>query len=183
MRIKLPHAPYIARKVALDLRNCGFVTFKSGLDPVITLVQSILEVDINKERALEEKVKELLDHNEDEMDFMQVDRKNMFWLVKKKLADEFDVILSYEDRYSAISHEILESLWKNDLIDYNVSENKAKNVIFASIQGYLKTYQDIEESVASKLENYKRKLIAGTEEYDLVFEKMYVEELKKRGMI
>ncbi len=183
MRIKLPHAPYIARKVGLDLYNCGFVTFKSGLDPVVTVVQGILEEDINKERALEEKVKEVLDTNEDEMDFMQVDRKNMFWLVKKKLAKDFDFILSHEDRYSHVAHVAMETLWKKDLIDYSVSENKVKNVIYGAIETYIKSFSSIEDEVASRLENYKRKLIPGTEEYDMMFEKLYVEELGKRGMI
>lgn len=183
MRIKLPHAPYIARKVGLDLYNCGFVTFSTGIEPVALVVKDILETDINKEKALEEKVKAVLEQNENEMDFMQVDRKNMFWLIKKKLAKEFDVILSYEDRYSHVAHEILESLWKKSLIDYSVSENRVKNVIYNSIENYLKTYESIEDTVVDKLDNYKRKLIPGTEEYDLIFEKLYEEELHKKGMI
>ncbi|ABK82476.1 DUF507 family protein [Campylobacter fetus] len=183
MRIKLPHAPYIARKVGLDLFNCGFVSFKSGIEPVASVVQSILENDINKERALEDKVKEVLDQNENEMDFMQVDRKNMFWLIKKKLAKDFGVILSYEDRYSSVSHEILELLWKKDLIDYSVSDNRVKNIIYGAIENYLKSYEDIEDIVVDRLANYKRKLIAGTDEYDLIFEKLYEEELHKKGMI
>lgn len=183
MRIKLPHAPYIAQKIALDLYNCGFVVFKSGLDLASDLIKTLFIADMNKEKALEEKVKEILDEQEDEMDFMQVDRKNMFRLVKKRLAKDFDFIISYEDRYSHLSHEILEKLWKQGLIDYEVSENKVKNIIYASIEDYLKSYEDIEEIVFVRLENYKRKLIPGTEEYDLMFEKLYVEELKKKGMI
>ncbi|OCR94932.1 DUF507 family protein, partial [Campylobacter fetus] len=93
------------------------------------------------------------------------------------------VILSYEDRYSSVSHEILELLWKKDLIDYNVSDNRVKNVIYGAIENYLKSYEDIEDIVVDRLANYKRKLIAGTDEYDLVFEKLYEEELHKKGMI
>lgn len=183
MRIKLPHAPYIARKIAIDIHNCDFIIFKSGLDPVILEAQRLLEEDINKERVLEEKAKELLDQNEDEMDFMQVDRRDMFWMIKKKLAPSFNFELSFDDRFTKLSHEILESLWKKDLIDYNVSENKARNVIYGAIINYLDTFEEVEEIVANKLENYKRKLIPGTEEYDLIFEKLYSEELSRKGMI
>lgn len=84
MRIKLPHAPYIARKIANDLLKSGFIKFTSGTEPVAAVAQDILYADINKERALEERVKELLEQNENEIDFMQVDRKSMFWLIKKK---------------------------------------------------------------------------------------------------
>ncbi|ANE33047.1 competence/damage-inducible domain-containing protein [Campylobacter hyointestinalis] len=183
MRIKLPHAPYIARKVGLDLYNCGFVSFNGGIEPTINLIKDILEDDINKEKALEEKVKQVLEQNENEMDFMQVDRKNMFWLIKKRLAKDFGVILTYEDRYNHIAHEILELLWKKNFIDYKVSENRVKNIIYNAIKDYINSYEEIEDIVVDKLENYKRKLIPGTEEYDLVFEKLYEEELRKKGMI
>ena len=63
MRIKLPHAPYIARKIANDLLKSGFIKFTSGTEPVAAVAQDILYADINKERALEERVKELLEQN------------------------------------------------------------------------------------------------------------------------
>ena len=40
----------------------------------------------------------------------------------------------------------------------------------------------IEDIVIEKIEGYKRTLIPGTEEYDMVFEKLYEEELRKKGM-
>ena len=92
-------------------------------------------------------------------------------------------MLSYDDRYSSLSHEILQRLWRENLIDYSVSENRVKNLIYGAIESYLKQYEAIEDSVADRLENYKKKLIPGTEEYDLIFERLYEEELSKRGMI
>ncbi|MCR4942496.1 MAG: DUF507 family protein [Campylobacter sp.] len=183
MRIKLPHAPYIAQKIAIDLLGSGFVTLSSGIEPIAKVANEILQNDIQKERALEERVNELLEKNEDEMEVMQVDRKNMFWLIKKKLSNEFGVIVSYEDRFSHVAHEILDEMMKNDLIDFNVSENRVKNIIYTSIDNYLKSYEKIEDEVLTKMDGYKRKLIPGTEEYDLVFERLYQDELKKRGML
>ena len=70
MKIRLPHAPYIANKIAIDLLNSGFVTLKSGVEPVIQKAQELVEEDIKKETALEERVIEILDDNEDDMEFM-----------------------------------------------------------------------------------------------------------------
>lgn len=117
------------------------------------------------------------------MESMQVDRKNMFWLVKKKLAKEYGVILTYEDRFSNVVHLVLEGAWKKGLIDYTVSENRIKNIIYGSIEEYLKTYEILQDVVIDKIEGYKRKLIPGTEEYDIVFERLYEDELRKRGML
>ncbi len=182
MKIRTPHAPYMANKIAIDLLNCGYVTLKSGLEPVVKVSQDLLVEDIEKEAALEQRVNELLDENEDDIEFMQVDRRNMFWLIKKKLASEFGVTLSYEDRFSDLSHRILERIWKDGLVEYNVSENKIKNVIYTAIEEYLQSFEDIEDTVIEKISHYKRKLIPGSEEYELIFEKLYEEELRKKGM-
>ena len=116
MKIRLPHAPYIANKIAIDLLNCGFVTMLKSIEPVVKVAEDLIAADIKKETALEERVGEILEQNEDEMEFQRVDRRNMFWLIKKKLAKEYGVILSYEDRYNELAHHILETSWKNNLI-------------------------------------------------------------------
>jgi hypothetical protein len=183
MKIRLPHAPYIANKIAIDLFNCGFVTMLKGLEPVVKVAEDLILEDIKKEIALEERVTEILEQNEDEMEFQRVDRRNMFWLIKKKLAHEFGVILSYEDRYNAIAHKILEMLWKSGIIEYSVSDNRVKNVVFNAIENYVAHFQSIEDDVAERISHYKRKLVPGSEEYDLIFEKLYEEELRKRGML
>ncbi|WP_297193569.1 DUF507 family protein [uncultured Campylobacter sp.] len=183
MRIKQAHIPYIANKIVLDIINSSFVYVKDDIEKLKASSKEILEQDLFKERSLDERVKELLEEQEDEMEFMQVDRKNMFWLVKKKLAAEFGVILNLEDRYNDIAHKILSTLVDSDFINYDVSENRVKNLIFSSIQNYLKTYESLEDEVYEKISNYKRKLVPGSEEFDIVFDKLYQEELKKRGML
>lgn len=183
MKIRLPHAPYIASKISIDILNSGFITLQKGIEPVIEVSRELIIEDVKKEIALEQRVSELLEENNDEMEFMQVDRKNMFWLVKKKLAKEYKVILSFEDRYSDLSHRILNKLLEEDLVKYNVSENRVKNIIYNAIEEYLKTYEKTQDIVLDKMDNYKRKIIPGTEEYDLIFERLYEEELRKKGML
>jgi hypothetical protein len=183
MKIRLPHAPYIANKIAIDLFNCGFVTMLKGLEPVMKVAEDLILEDIKKEIALEERVTEILEQNEDEMEFQRVDRRNLFWLIKKKLSSEYGVILSYEDRYNAIAHKLLETSWKMGLIEYNVSENRVKNIAYNAIETYISHFQAIEDDVAERISHYKRKLVPGSEEYDLIFEKLYEEELRKRGMV
>ncbi|EHK8877555.1 DUF507 family protein, partial [Campylobacter coli] len=128
MRIKLPHIPYIANKMMLDIANSSFVEIKDQLEKLKVCIIEVLEKDILNERKLDERVKELLEQQEDEMELMQVDRKNMFWLVKKKLAPEFGVILNSEDRHNHLAHRILEELIENDYINFVVSENRVKNL-------------------------------------------------------
>jgi len=183
MKIRLPHAPYIARKIAIDLLNSGYVTFTEGVDIVAERAEEILEEDLKKELALEERVNEILEENEDEMEFMRVDRRNMFWLVKKKMAADYGLILSYEDRFNNVAHQILDKLYDDDLINYSVSENIIKNVIYTSIENYIESFEKIEDDVIEKIEKMQRKLIPGSDDYNVVFERLYRDELRKKGML
>jgi len=183
MKLRLPHAPYVANKIALDLVNSGYVTVIGGIEKVSQIAKIFLEEDIRKEMSLEEKVRALLEANIEEIEFMRADEKQFFWLAKKRLAQEEGFLLSWDDRYSDLSHKILNELNKEEIIEFRVSDTLVKNVIFKAIDSYVKSFEQIEESVLEKIEHYKRKLIAGTEEYDLVFEKLYEEELKKRGFL
>jgi len=97
MKVKLQHVPHIAQKVAIELHKSGIVTMTKGLDPVAEEAKKVLEESIRQEAALEEKVHDILDANEDAMDEQNVDDRQLFFMIKKRIAPEFGVILSYED--------------------------------------------------------------------------------------
>ncbi len=182
MKIPVPHAPYIANKVAIDLLNSKLVTFSRGLEEAKKIITEVITEDLEKERKLEAKVADILDENEDNMEFMQVDRRSMFWMIKKKMAKDYDLLLNYEDRFSELSHVVMDRLWQEDLMDYTVNENSIKNIIYDAIDSYKESFEEVEKNVYEKIGNMKRKLIPGTDEYEVVFEKLYREELKKKGM-
>ena len=52
-----------------------------------------------------------------------------------------------------------------------------------SLDDFIKGFDKADFEVMTKLKNYKRKLIPGTEDYDLVYHRLYEEELTKRGLI
>ena len=182
MRITPMHATHVANMIAIDLNKSSFVTLTSGIEPVAAEAAKIILEDLQKESALEERVRELIDTQEEDIEFYQADEKQLFWMIKKKLAKDFGVLLSFEDRYSNVAHEILDQLYEEDLAHYDVTENQVKNIIFNAIEDYMDAFSEIEDAVSEKIQGYKRKLHYGSEEYEIVFEKLYSEELIKRGM-
>ena len=182
MRITPMHATHVANMIAIDLNKSSFVTLTSGLEPVAAQAADIILEDLKKEAALEERVRELIDTQEEDIEFYQADEKQLFWMIKKKLAKEFGVLLSFEERYSNVAHAILDQLYEEDLAHYDVTENQVKNIIFNAVEDYMEAFSAIEDSVTEKIDGYKRKLHYGSEEYEIVFNKLYSEELVKRGM-
>ncbi len=182
MKISLKTIPHIANKIAIDLNRSDSITMTHGLERVAQEAEKIFEEDVKKEIALEEKVNSICDENEEEIEFQLVDERQLFFMIKKKLAPEFGVILNYEERFSDISHKILDELYEEDLIHFDVSENRVKNVIYNAITGFIADTQEIEDAVMDKIRSYKKHYIPGTDEFDILHEKIYREEMMKRGI-
>lgn len=182
MKISLKTIPHIANKIAIDLNKSGVITMTKGLEPIAQEAQKVLEDNVKQEMALEEKVDEICDDNEEQIEFMLADERQLFFMIKKKLAPEYGVILDYEERYSDISHKILDELYEEDLIHFDVTENRVKNIIYNAITSFIADSSEIEDAVMDKIHSYKRKFIPGTDEFDILYEKLYREELTKRGM-
>jgi len=182
MKISLKTIPHISNKIAIDLNKSGVVTMTKGLEPVAQEAIKVLEENIKQEMALEEKVNLICDDNEEEIEFMLADERQLFYMIKKKLAPEFGVILDYEERFSDISHKILDELYEEDLIHFDVTENRIKNIIYNSITSFIADTSEIEDAVMDKIRSYKKRYIPGTDEFDILHEKLYREEMMKRGM-
>jgi len=185
MLIKETQVPYIANKIVIDMLNSGFVTFNHGLEKAKKMVEEILMENVTAERELENEVKDIIAEQEEENEYMfyDVDKKELFGMLKRKIAQEDDFILNKTDRLNNLAHIIIEELWDNELIDYEINDGKMKNIVFDSMNGFIKEKRDIEDIVYDKLKNYKKPLVPGSEEWELIFTKLYEQELRKRGML
>jgi hypothetical protein len=182
MKISLKSIPHIASKISIDLSKSGVATMTKGLEPVAHEAEKILIDNVKKEMALENKAAEICEENEEEIEFMLADERQLFFMIKKKLAPEFDIILNYEERYSDLAHKILDELYEEDLIHFDVTENRIKNIIYNSITSFIADASEVDEAIMAKIRTYKKKYIPGTDEFEILYEKLYRDELIKRGM-
>ncbi len=78
--------------------------------------------------------------------------------------------------------KFLDQLYEEDLIHYDVSENRIKNIIYDAMTKFIADTSEIENAVYEKIKSYKRRMIPGTDEYEILYEKLYKDELTRRGM-
>ena len=138
---------------------------------------------MHQEHALDAKVKELLEENLEEIEFQHVDERQLFFMIKKKMAPEFGVIINYDDRYNDLAHKILDELYENYLAEYDVNENQVKNVIFKSFKAFANAFEEIDDIVYNKIKHMQKDVIPGSQDYELLYERLYQEELIRRGML
>lgn len=78
MRLKLHHTPYVSRRITRDLINCDFVEIRKEKNSIEAEIEKILDADIEKEFALDEKVQEILESQEEEIEYLNADRRQLF---------------------------------------------------------------------------------------------------------
>jgi len=183
MRLKENQTQYLATKIGIDLANAPFITMPKGKDAVVGAIKVIIDENLKSERELDDKVKKILDENDDEIEFQHANERQLFFMIKKKLATQYGVIMNYDDRYNDLSHKILDELYEEYLLEYNVNENQVKNVIFKGFKDFANAYEKIDDTVYSKIKSMKKEVVPGSHEYELIYERFYEEELKKRGML
>ena len=183
MRLKKQHAQYISRKITKDLVNCDFIEIRKDKSAVTAETEKIIIEDIENESTLDDHITKLLENKEEDIEFYHADYRQLFWMTKKRLANEFGVIINFEDRFSDIAHKIMDFLYEEDFIHFEVNDNQVKNVIFNAINDFMKGFDEADSLAYEKIKSYKRKLIPGTEDYDIIFNRLYEEELIKKGLI
>jgi len=183
MRLKQNHVQYIARKITKDLVNCDFVEIRKTKDEITAQIEKIMTEDIKKDSALDEAVTRLLESSEEDIEFYKADYRQLFWMTKKRMANEYGVNLNNSERFSDIAHQILDFLYEEDYIHFEVNDNQVKNVIIGSIDGFMSGFDDADSAAYEKIKNYQRKLIPGTDDYNDIFNRLYEEELVRRGLI
>ena len=183
MRLKSNQTGYVASKIGIDLINSGFTTMPKGKEAVVEACKRVIDDNLAIEKKLDAKVEEMLDANEDEIEIQRVKERELFFMIKKRLAPEYGVIMNYDDRYNEVAHSILDELYENYLLEYNVNDNQVRNVIFKAFRAFSDAYSSMDDIVYEKIKKMKKEYVPGSMEYDLIYERLYEEELKKRGMI
>ena len=183
MRLLANHIRFIAEKISRDLAMSKLVSFVRGDAPVVAVAIKHIGEEVKLEHIVDTEVNRIVEENDDNIDFYQADRRQLFWMIKRKVAADKGLILEKDDRFSNLAHRILDELYEEDLINYTIDETKIKNLISKAILDYGKRQDEIEDKVREKLTHYRRKIERGTEEYDILFAKLCEEELAKLGVL
>ncbi|MEO1941825.1 MAG: DUF507 family protein [Campylobacterales bacterium] len=185
MVLKPHQVPFLAREIVLALLHSKLVTFPKGMDAAEREIEAILQEDMEWEREIEERARELLEEKEQEegLAFYSVDYRELFKMIKRRLAEEEGFPIRPAERWGEVSQFIVEELWDKELIDYDVHDGRIIKIIFDTITSFFNRDREIREEVKRKLENYKRKLVEGSDEYELVFQQLYQQELRRRGLL
>jgi hypothetical protein len=97
--------------------------------------------------------------------------------------DTGDAMKLSRDKVTDISHKLVEMLRKNhDLRMKDKNTNNVRLEILKVMTDFLTTEDKVDRAARDKIRTQKREIPEGTEEWDLLHQRYYSEELKKLGI-
>lgn len=80
-----------------------------------------------------------------------------------------------------ISHVLIRALEENPSIELLKDANSVRLDIVRIITRELKMEEEVDEIVRKKLSSYSRNILEGSQEWDVLYHKIYEEEMSKKG--
>jgi uncharacterized protein len=183
---------YISKQVVKRLTAGAIET--GSPDAVVEKVATVITDELAVEDRLNDEVRDLLSQYAEYMRREGVSYSEMFRRIKNTLISQRKVIRASgrdtgdamklsRDKVTDISHKLVEMLRKNrDLRMKDKNTNNVRLEIVRVMTEFLTTEDKVDRAARDKIRSQKRDIPEGTEEWDLLHQRYYSDELKKLGI-
>ena len=86
------------------------------------------------------------------------------------------------DKVNKLAHTIADALATIDDVDFVEDRNTIRMEARRLLEDLLKVEEMIDKAARMKIENQKRTIMEGSQEWDILYRKYYNEEVKKLGI-
>jgi hypothetical protein len=82
-----------------------------------------------------------------------------------------------------LSHQILNLLANNDLVEFLDDPNEIRLTIKRAIEEEMRLYDSLDKKAMEKIQSQKKSIEEGSREWEILYRKYYNEELTKLGKV
>jgi hypothetical protein len=86
------------------------------------------------------------------------------------------------DKVNKVAHVVTDALAEMDDLDFIEDRNTIRLEVRKIMEDVLNQEEKIDQAARHKIENQKRTILEGSQEWDILYRKYYNEEVKKLGM-
>jgi len=86
------------------------------------------------------------------------------------------------DKVNKVAHVVTDVLAEMDDLDFIEDRNTIRLEVRKIMEDVLNQEEKIDQAARHKIENQKRTILEGSQEWDILYRKYYNEEVKKLGM-
>jgi hypothetical protein len=86
------------------------------------------------------------------------------------------------DKVNKVAHMVTDVLAETDALDFIEDRNTIRLEVRKILEDVLNQEEKIDQAARHKIENQKRTILEGSQEWDILYRKYYNEEVKKLGI-
>jgi len=86
------------------------------------------------------------------------------------------------DKVNKVAHVVTDALAETDALDFIEDRNTIRLEVRKILEELLSQEEKIDQAARHKIENQKRTILEGSQEWDILYRKYYTEEVKKLGI-
>ena len=86
------------------------------------------------------------------------------------------------DKVNKVAHVVTDALAEMDDLDFIEDRNTIRLEVRKVLEELLNQEEKIDQAARHKIENQKRTILEGSQDWDILYRKYYTEEVKKLGM-
>ncbi len=135
-----------------------------------------------EEKILDEKAKEILKKRLDLLDETNLDYRTAFRAVKAKLAEEMRININRRERMNQVANMIRDLIMEDDSVEIYEDPPIIRRRVAEILRQAVKEEEEIEKTVRDKIRSYSKNILEGTPEWNILYKKIYEDELKQRGL-
>ena len=176
----------LAVRLADQLDRTSLIAFPHPREKLIGKIESWLTAESQIEIKINADAKALLAQYEKASDSEQIDSHKMFLMIKKKLVSDRNLILqsdptlSEEDKINHLAHVIEKGIMDDSDIDPKVTSAPLLSGIKKVLAAHMEQEKELHNLVRSRLA--KGRVMEGSEEWELLYQRAVNEIAQKRGL-
>ena len=86
------------------------------------------------------------------------------------------------EKVNKVAHTVSDALAEMDEVEFVEDRNTIRLEVRKALEELLNQEERIDQAARQKIENQKRTILEGSQEWDILYRKYYNEEVKKLGM-
>ncbi len=146
-------------------------------------VFDIINKAIQEEKEIEEEAERLVEQHMHLIESEDIRYRTAVMKVKEKLAEERNIHLDPEERMNQIAHKIKKYIETENSIEIFEHPNKIRRKIFEILKQLVKEEKEIDKEVRQRIKSYSKKILEGTPEWRILYNRIYEDALKRRGLL
>ena len=146
-------------------------------------VTEIILNAIKEEKELEEEAERLVEEHLHLVKDEDIGYRSAVRKVKERLAEEKNIHLDPVERMNQVAHKIRKYIETDDTVEIFEHPNKIRRRIFNKLRQLVEEEREIDKEVRRRIKSYSRKIVEGTPEWKILYNRIYEDALKRRGLM